>query len=407
MKTKAAKIFSSIKYELCVFVLLAVQAVSNLHPHFSVGEYTRLYYLVDYSMGKTSRLLIGSLVKLLNPDPSPRWIAGFCMVVLGVVLLFSAILIGKVIKCSDSEIKAQTLVLTAFAVTGMFTFSNFSLYLGFLDIWMFIIAIIAMLCIDNKYLRWLVPVLCVVGVFIHNGFAITYFPLFGLAIFYLIVNKEKKFADSVVFIASCAVTVAATLWVSVKGAGTATITYEQLFETLRNKGGFTYTDFGIKNIAFYLLDIPPENTGVTAEMVAGANALERLIMMAKVNLADISLTYTVSLVVFGTAVIAACWAVWIKCMKNTESKGRRFVYLCFMLSVLTIPLGMIVAQDFIRWYQSAIITQFALAMFMLVMKDEPFKKTMQQLGVFFKDKTVLIAIMFIAYATVQPYGLSA
>ncbi|MBE6820619.1 MAG: hypothetical protein E7516_06175 [Ruminococcaceae bacterium] len=407
MKTKAARIFSSIKYELCIFMVLAVQAVSNLYPDFSVGEYTRLYYLVDYSMGKTSRLLIGSLVKLLNPDPSPRWIAGFCMIVLAVVLLFSAIIIGKVIKCADSEIKAQALVLTAFAITGMFTFSNFSLYLGFLDIWMFIIAIIAMLCIDNKYLRWLVPVLCAVGVFIHSGFAATYFPLFGLAVLYLVFSKEKKFADSVVFIASCAVTVAATLWVLVKGAGTATITYEQFFETLKNKGGFTYTDFGIENIAFYFLDIPPENTGITAEMVAGANAVERLIMMVKVNLADISLTYTVSLVIFGTAVIAACWAVWVKCMKNTESKGRKFVYLCFMLSVLTIPLGMIIAQDFIRWYQSAIITQFALAMFMLVTKDEPFKKTMQQIGFYFKDKTVLLAIIFIVYATAQPYGLTA
>lgn len=407
MKTKAAKIFSSIKYELCIFILLVIQAVSNLYPRFSVGEYTRLYYLVDYSMGKTSRLLVGSLVKLLNPDPSPRWIAGFCMVVLGAVLILSAVVIGKVIRCSDAEIKAQTLVLTAFAVTGMFTFLNFSLYLGFLDIWMFIIALIAIPCISNKYLRWLVPVLCAVGVFIHNAFAITYFPLIALVAFYVVVTKEKKLASSIVFVVSCVVAVAVTLWVSVKGAGTATMTYEQLVEALRNRGGYTYTDFGIDNIAFYLLDIPPQNTGVTPEMVAGASALERLKLMAGVNLADISLTHTISLTAFGGAVIAAFWAVWVKCMKNTESKGRRFVYLCFILSAFTIPLGMLVAQDFIRWFQAAIITQFAFAMFMIVAKDEPFKKTLQQLGIYFKDKTVLLAIMFIVYATVQPYGLSA
>ena len=407
MKTKAAKIFSSIKYELCIFVLLAIQAISNLYPHFGVGEYIRLYYLIDYSMGKTSRVLIGSLVKLLNPDPSPEWIAGFCMIVLGAVLLFSAIVIGKVIKCADSEIKSQTLVLAAFAITGMFTFSNFSQYLGFLDIWMYILALIAIFCINNKYLRWFIPVLCAVGVFVHNAFAMTYFPMIALIIFYMAVTKEKKIADSLIFAVSCIITAVLTLWVSVKGASTATITYEQLFEVLRNKGGFTYSDTGIDIIAFYLLDIPPENTGVTPEMAAGASVLERFLLMAKVNLADISLSHTVSLASFGGAVVAAFATVWVKCIKNTESKGRKFVYLCFMLSVLTIPLGMLIANDFIRWFQSAIMTQFALAMFMIVMKDEPFKRTAQQLGEYFKDKTVLLVIMFIVYVTVQPYGLSA
>ena len=407
MKTKAAKIFSSIKYELCIFIVLAVQAIYKLYPDFSVGEYTRLYYLIDYSMGKTSRLLVGSIVKLFNPDPTPEWIAGFCMIVLGFTLLLSAVVIGKVIKCSDSEIKVQTLVLALFAVTGIFTFSNFSVYLGILDIWMFVVALVALLCLGNKYLQWLVPVLCAVGVFIHNGFAITYFPLIALAAFYLAITKEKKIATSLVFIISCAVAVVATLWVSVKGAGTAAMTYEQLVEALRFRGGYTYTDFGINNIAFYLLDIPPESTGVTPEMVAGASALERMKLMAGVNLADISLTHTISLCIFGGAVIAAFWAVWVMCMKNTESKVRRFVYLCFMLSVFTIPLGMLVAQDFIRWFQSAIITQFAVAMLMVVTKDEPFKKTVQQLSYYFKDKTVLLAIIFIVYAMMQPYGLSA
>ena len=54
MKTKAANILSSIKYELCIFILLIVQAIINISPYFlHVGEYTRLYYLIDFSMGKT------------------------------------------------------------------------------------------------------------------------------------------------------------------------------------------------------------------------------------------------------------------------------------------------------------------------------------------------------------------
>lgn len=408
MKTKAAKILSSIKYELCIFVLLIVQAFINIYPYFLyVGEYTRLYYLVDYSIGKTSRLLVGSIVKLFNSDPSPEWIGGFATVVLVIVLLMSSIVIGKVIRTTESEYKPQALVFTVFMITGIFTFSGFSSFLGVLDIWMFIAALLAVVCAFNKYLRWLIPVFCAVGVLVHNAFAITYFPLIILVVLYFAVVSKKKGANIAVFVLSCIVTAVLTVFVTMKGTDTVVINQQQLYEMLKNRGGYTYDDHGIGYMMFYLLGIPPEYTGGTVDAYAQASLFERFLIMVKYSLNGVSLGYTLATVFLGTAVLSVFWVIWIKCIRNTELKSKKFVYVCFMLSVFAIPVAMLMAVDFIRWFQAGIITQFALAMLMFLKKDEPFEKATVQIREFFSDKKLLLALMFIVYATAQHIGQSA
>ena len=408
MKTKAANILSSIKYELCIFILLIVQAIINISPYFlHVGEFTRLYYLIDFSMGKTSRLLVGSIVKLFNADPSPEWIGGFATVVLVVVLLLSSIVIGKVIRSAESEYKPQALVFTAFFITGIFTFSGFSEFLGVLDIWMFIAALLAVVCAFNKYLRWLVPVFCAMGVLVHNAFVLTYFPLIVLVVLYLAVVNEKKSANIIVFVLSCIVTAVLTLFFTMKGSETVAITQQQLYEALKNRGGYTYNDYGIEYILFYLLDIPPAHTGYTAEMVAQASFVERFDMMMKYSMSSVSLGRSLAASAFGIAVIAVFWVIWIKCIRNTQSKSKKFAYLCFMLSVFAIPLAMILAFDFVRWIQAGVITQFGLVMLMFFMKDDAFEKTTDQLGEFFGNKKLLLVLMFVVYATAQHIGQSA
>ncbi len=407
MKTKAAKIFSSIKYELCIFVVLAVQAIMNMYPYFGVGEFTRLYYLIDFSMGKTSRLLVGSIVKLFNSDPSPEWIAGFSIVVLFAVLLLSSIVIGKVVKATAEENKNSVLVFVAFFVTGIFTFSGFSNYLGVLDIWMFLVAMLAVVCAGNKYLCWAVPVLCAVGVMIHNAFVLSYFPVIALFVFYYMVTKKNKAGNIIVFVLSLFVTFGLTVYITLKGAQNVTVTYDQLFEMLSNRGGYNYESYGIEGIAFYLLDIPPSYTGYTAEMVAQASLTERIAMMASQSLSGISLGYTIAVCFAGCAIIGAFWAIWIKCIANTDSKIKKFVYLCFMLSVFTIPVSMLVAFDFIRWFQASIISQFMFALLMFAAKDEAFAKATDRIKEYFSDKKLLLAIVFVVYATLQSHGLSA
>ena len=105
MKTKASKFISCCKYELGIFVLLCIQALMNLNEIKNMLLDFYSYYLVDFSMGKTSRLLIGSIVSLLTDKPTAAWIHGFAVVVLFLTLLATALIIGKVIKSASDEMR--------------------------------------------------------------------------------------------------------------------------------------------------------------------------------------------------------------------------------------------------------------------------------------------------------------
>ena len=93
MQTNFIKFFLKIKYELVLFLMLLVQACFNLDFVNGMDRNFLLYYLVDFSMGKTSRLLIGSLVNLLTDNPTKVWINCFAGVVLLLTFIFTSVIL--------------------------------------------------------------------------------------------------------------------------------------------------------------------------------------------------------------------------------------------------------------------------------------------------------------------------
>lgn len=398
---------SFIKYELPVAILLFAQAIYNLIPFDGVGNLLRLYYLIDYSMSKTSRLLVGSFVRLINENPSKEWINGFALTVLTVTLILVSLLVGRVVRNTDKEIRPTLYVFIAFLVTGSFAMENFSKFLGVLDIWMFIAALLAVVCACNKYLRWLVPVICAVGVFIHNGFAITYFPLVILIVFYLMVTGEKKAANAIIFALSSAVTVVLTIWVSVEGFKTTTVTQDELIAILKERCGADYNNGAAEYISFYLLDIVPDHASFGTEALENTSIIERFFLMSNYALhKNPSTAYVVASIIMTLTIFPAFWAIWIKCMKNTEDKSRKFVYFCFLAFTFFVPLGFFLIEDYVRWIQAGMLTQLGVVFFMYFVKDEPFIKTMSQAKSFFADKVYIIIFVLIAYASSYQFELT-
>ena len=150
MKTKAAKIFSDYKYGIVIFAVLAVQAIINLIPIVPVGEYLYVYYLVDFSMGSASRLLIGSIINLITDTPTIEWVTRLTVVFVFITLLVSAFLAGKVISSVKKELRLHIFIFTLFLVSGPFAFANFSRYTGFFYPYMFILSLVAIVFLFNK-----------------------------------------------------------------------------------------------------------------------------------------------------------------------------------------------------------------------------------------------------------------
>ena len=98
-------------------------------------------------------------------------------------------------------------------------------------------------------------------------------------------------------------------------------------------------------------------------------------------------------------VLAGFVPIWVLCMKNSETKPQKFVFLCFILGILFIPISWLVSTDYSRLAQAGVLNQFIFAFVMFFRHDSAFEKTLEQLKSFFKGKEILLVIYFLIYAS--------
>ena len=412
MKAKAIKLVSCCKYEIVIFALLCIQALINILPFYGMSKKFYVYYLSDFSMGTASRMWVGSIVKLLTDHPTEKWVCGFAFVTLFIALLFSAILVGGVIRKSNDEMKPILCIFALLFSLGSFTLHGFSRFFGMLDIHMFILALLAVVFLQNKYLRWFVPVICAIGVFINFVFAISYFLFIILVAFYLVVTQEKKLANSAVFAISAAVTVILTLYCIILGPDSMKVTFEQMREIMEQKSGHKLDDWALTNyFGFYFFDMAPEEVGLSAEQVSQLSLVGYVKEFIKYSVGTkFTLNGVISLVSLALPTVAVFWVIWGFCIRNSETAGRRFVYFCFLAFTIFIPVTCMMSTDPIRWVQAGVITQFGLVFFMFFMEDEPFIKTMRQFKSFFETRKILmiaLAALVAVYVFTYQQNLSA
>ncbi len=402
MKNKALKIVSCFGYELGIFVLLCIQALQNrlIMANMSTDYYS--YYLVDFSMGKTSRLLIGSIVNLLTDKPTKEWIDTFVMVVFFVTLVLTSLLLGRIIKCAKKEMRNILYVFVLFFVTGSFGMYGFSHYFGMLDIYMFIFAVLAVCCLTNKYLRWLAPLFCVAGIFVNYGFAFSYFPLVIAAALYFAAGEKRKASNVANLVLTGSVSVATTAYCYFNVRSTICVTFDELWKIIEQKSGmkFEYSDISYYDFYFFGKVVRPDTGETVTDLSLKDMIVEPLKIMLNPNGNMRELGRFFSVLFIALIFFAAFTAIWILCIKNASKKSQKFVYLCFILAQFFMVASCLISTDIGRWLQAGGIVQFGLAFLMFYAKDESFEKAMLQIKEFFKGKNLIVLIaFFLAYAT--------
>lgn len=399
LKTKAIDFISKFKYELSVFFLLCIQGCidTTVFRGMDPGYYG--YYLVDFSMGKTSRLLIGSFVNLLTDKPTVEWINGFAAVVLVLTYLFTAFLIGKVIKSTDAELRPCIIIFSLFSVSGAFGVYTFSKFFGLLDIYMYLFTVLSVVIVRNKYFKWLIPLLCVGGVLVNYVYTIAYFPLLAAVLLYLIFTQEKKAGNIILFIIMCTVTVVLMFYCTFVGKETATFTFDEMHRILEQKLGEELTYDQIHYFDYYLYGNHEneERFGIDMSGMTPVEFISALLWYLREEGYNFSGIKTVAIGAF--PVFAVFEAMWFMCIKNAQTKPRKFVYLCFMLVPLFAVACCVLSTDMTRWAASGLIVQFGTGLFMFAVKDEPFRKAMLYLKEKLKGKGFIVAAVWVIYAS--------
>lgn len=402
MKTKILTFTDRFKYELGILALLLVQALLNLKRIVGMDSNFLVYYLSDFSMAKTSRMLVGTFVNLLTDHPTERWINNFARIVLFATIVFVAVLLGRIVKSVDADKRIPLYAMILFFCTGTFTMHIFSAFFGMMDIYMFLFAVIAIVCLKNKYLRWLVPVFCLAGVLINIVFIFSFFPAVLLAVLYLAAFSEKKAGYIILFCVTALSVLALTYYCGFMFEGTVAVTVEEMRAIMERKFCAPISDEQLNYFTGYIYGTDSEG-----QNFLNGNIHEMDLKVLVKTLSDfmlggrLDIRGLVNLGVGAVPVIAVFWGIWISCIRKTKEAGKRFVYFCFILSALCIPFCLVLSTDPIRWYASGVMTQFALGFYMFRLKDEAFEKTVDSMRNFFANKKIVLIIIFLAYVFIR------
>lgn len=406
MVEKIKNIASQWKNEAVIFLMTMITVFINIDELSGIHHMLVTQYISDFSMGINSRMLIGSIIKLLNPHPTEEWLTNFAIVFLIIGMLLTAIILGRVVKNVSSENRMAVWVFILFFVSGSYTISQFSRFFGMLDIYLYILAIFSVAFAGNKKLRWLVPVLCIAGVFVNFVFTISYFIIVLFAMLYYADRNEKKAADIAVFVITTLSVLALTLYFVFEAHNHMFMSYEDTMAIMEEKIGHSFTEEEREYVLVYLFGLHPESEKLYGVAIKDATPVQFLYFFVRFLLENRTGTAGIfSLALITIPAVLVFWAIWIMCIKNTEKKSTKFVYICAMLSVLFIPVCCMLSTDYIRWIGAILMCQYAMCFLMFYVRDEAFDKTVEKLrGIFLKNKFILLVI-YLAYVSSAYVGL--
>lgn len=250
------KILEKAKENKLFFITFIVMMVNSVVTVYDTGlnnlmqSYYASLYVVNYSCGYSSRLLVGSVFSLFFKDKlSYETIVTVLLIVYFLLCLSFSLFINKYLKLTKYEhLKIYIIFMTATPfITGILDF------LGVVDIFWPFIMMFCLWAIDKKGVRWLVPFVCVIGIAIHEYFTVTYMVPCAIMIYHQFAKKPNT-ANLIYVVFSAIVLSAASYYFLFIGSETMKMSLDELIVYINgraNLGNSVIDEFYIKDVFFW------------------------------------------------------------------------------------------------------------------------------------------------------------
>lgn len=372
------KVFTKTKYEACILFFLLMQLIVFAPTKDGMPVWQLLTYLGDYSHGFMPRAFIGEIISWFTDSVSSDLLFNLSFTVCVLLSVTAALIGGYLIK--NAENKTAVTAIVAVMVSSPIFMPLMASWLGITDIYLILLTFIAFAFNENKFLRYLVPVLALICTAIHHAYLFLYMVPIAIALLYDFFKNKKYIRDGIL----CGVTYASLIalgLITVKtrsASGFASV--DEMTDFMISKAGFPlekeWLESLVPNEYFTKVDYLQEN--VTSTMSAS-------------NLLGIVLIFAPLFVTFAYG--------WIKSIKLSENKAEKFVFfLCLIQPVSTVP-AYIFGLNWNRWTSAIITSQCILYLFMLYRKNKTLSDTVGQMTEFFKKHFILVVFYLIYFAS--------
>lgn len=387
---KSQKKYKAINiYSVCIFIytlLYNILIVRNVTPP-ETGVATYAFHAVDFSVGFCTKLLPGAIFNLLPGEISSTKIIIYESMLL--ILFFAAlsVMLGKFIISSPEKYRKTAIILSFLFVTGPCTFSIYAYRIGMLDVYWVFLAALAVFFMQNKYLRWLMPLICVTAILVHISAMIAYIILFAMLLLYEYISAEDKKEKRIwgtIFLLSVFVSVAAFGYFIIFEK--SNLTYENMEDfdnwlAARGGGGYyydyalygKYTFESTETFNFNEMLIPVKFSPAV-ELFVNKVLNQILFNFELIKYSNIPPCVMILLLaVIAPLLIPLYRLTAVKLKENNRNYPTVFFCICTFIQVpFTLVCALLTSVDVTRWTAHAFTVAFTLFLYMAYKEKETY-----------------------------------
>lgn len=355
-----------------------------------IYSYVNVWYVLDYSYGFGSRLMLGSLLHMFAGDfIDEKFVYHFIIAMLTVLCILLAILIGMVyrkIEHTDKRIGVlflAALYLVSPAAPGyLWTDEN----MGRLDTYLFILAIVLALIYCKVKNVWVKYVLFVsIGVFaiaVHQVYFFLFFPALLVMMIQDMWNADLTGKQIILSVGS-AVIIGLVFMIMQFGSG---IYYDDLAVLISDMSKTT-------NIAVSEAPLEAEYWWTIKDHIV-KNQLPELPERIRFGI----LTVCMLVPLWGISLY-----IWIQAIKSQTKKINKFKYLLMLLTNIAYVPVFVLMTDWGRWFAAFFVVTFLNLMVLIYDGDKGIGHGVEKLSVAIKRYPMVFIILVLYIASFEKF----
>lgn len=182
------------RYECMWILILGIYMIYYLPMPSELHDFCVAPYVLSYNLGFISRGFVGSVLSLIFPYITRNEI----WAVIGlnqIIMVFTIVVFLYLIRKSTSPKEKDGIIylillflVNPASVSFLFYWGNY----GRFDLFMIIGAVLCCILIIKETCVWLIPIICMLIMMIHQGFIFDYFPCVLLVLFYYYLLNKKN-----------------------------------------------------------------------------------------------------------------------------------------------------------------------------------------------------------------------
>lgn len=379
-------IWEKTKYELPVFLLLCVQLATQ-RTDVNTDAYRGLLVLDYGDAGFAPRLFIGSVLSLFMKNKSAQNLNAFLFALYIAAFVFVSLIAGALVRKTAGDSQKMTVFLLALFFASPFSAAVFLPRFFSLDRLQALFALFAMLLVNKRGFRWLVPAALFMALATHHSFGFMFMPAVAIAVLYE-TGKSGFKKNAVLFGAACFLTMAAVsaYFYLYDGSGTFA-DIDEMNRVILSKSDINNTNESI--IQGYFLMSPAQLLESTKAYYLNRKMLTR------------ELWENLRAGVYLLPAAAVFYAIWIAALKEEKEKFGKFIlWLCMLAPLARLPL-IILSTDSFRGRSGWVFVQFCLLFYFIVHRHPAVSRAAEKVWAFFVRQPVFAVLIVSFYASLS------